>query len=235
MSVHINAKEGQIAETILLPGDPLRAKFIAENFLEDVICYNEVRGMYGYTGTYKGKKVSVQGTGMGIPSISIYANELIQSYGVKNLIRVGTCGSYKEEVKVRDLVIAMAASTDSNINRIRFNGIDFAPTASFKLLKKSYDIAVEKGFDPKVGNVFSTDTFYNDNPEAWKKWADFGCLAVEMEAAALYTIAAKYNVDALALLTVSDSLVTREETSAEERQNTFTRMIEVALETAITL
>ncbi|MBL4932804.1 MULTISPECIES: purine-nucleoside phosphorylase [Clostridium] len=235
MSVHINAKEGQIAETILLPGDPLRAKFIAENFLEDVICYNEVRGMYGYTGTYKGKKVSVQGTGMGIPSISIYANELIQSYGVKNLIRVGTCGSYKEEVKVRDLVIAMAASTDSNINRIRFNGIDFAPTASFKLLKKSYDIAVEKGFDPKVGNVFSTDTFYNDNPEAWKKWASFGCLAVEMEAAALYTIAAKYNVDALALLTVSDSLVTSEETSAEERQNTFTRMIEVALETAITL
>ncbi|WP_238886774.1 purine-nucleoside phosphorylase [Clostridium sp. YIM B02551] len=235
MSVHINAKEGQIAETILLPGDPLRAKFIAENFLEDVICYNEVRGMYGYTGTYKGKKVSVQGTGMGIPSISIYANELIQSYGVKNLIRVGTCGSYKEEVKVRDLVIAMAASTDSNINRDRFNGMNYAPTASFKLLKKSYDIAVEKGFDPKVGNVFSTDTFYNDNPEAWKKWANFGCLAVEMEAAALYTIAAKHNVDALALLTVSDSLVTSEETSAEERQNTFTRMIEVALETAITL
>jgi purine-nucleoside phosphorylase, family 1 (deoD) len=235
MSVHINAKEGQIAETILLPGDPLRAKFIAENFLEDIICYNEVRGMYGYTGTYKGKKVSVQGTGMGIPSISIYANELIQSYGVKNLIRVGTCGSYKEEVKVRDLVIAMAASTDSNINRNRFNGMDYAPTASFKLLKKSYDIAVEKGFDPKVGNVFSTDTFYNDNPEEWKKWARFGCLAVEMEAAALYTLAAKHNVDALALLTVSDSLVTSEETSAEERQNTFTRMIEVALETAITL
>ena len=159
MSIHINAKENEIAESILLPGDPLRAKFIAENFLKDVICYNEVRGMYGFTGTYKGKRVSVQGTGMGIPSISIYVNELIQSYGVKNLIRVGTCGSYQESVKVRDLVIGMSASTDSNINKLRFQGIDFAPTASFKLLKKSYDIAVEKGFDPKVGNIFSCRYF----------------------------------------------------------------------------
>ena len=235
MSVHINAKEGQIAESILLPGDPLRAKFIAENFLQDVICYNEVRGMYGFTGTYKGKRVSVQGTGMGIPSISIYVNELIQSYGVKNLIRVGTCGSYQESVKVRDLVIGMAASTDSNINKIRFNGIDFAPTASFKLLKKSYDIAVQKGFDPKVGNIFSSDTFYGDNPDAWKHLASFGCLAVEMEAAALYTTAAKFNVDALALLTVSDHLLTGELTTAEERQTTFKDMIEVALETVYTL
>lgn len=231
MSVHINAKEGQIAESILLPGDPLRAKFIAENFLQDVICYNEVRGMYGFTGTYKGKKVSVQGTGMGIPSISIYVNELIQSYGVKNLIRVGTCGSFQESVKVRDMVIGMAASTDSNINRVRFNGRDFAPTASFKLLKKAYDIAVEKGIDPKVGNIFSSDNFYNDNPEDWKKWAKFGCLAVEMEAAALYTLAAKYGVDALTILTVSDHLVTGELTTAEERQKTFTSMMEVALET----
>jgi len=235
MSIHINAKAGEIAESILLPGDPLRAKFIAENFLENVICYNEVRGMYGFTGNYKGKRVSVQGTGMGIPSISIYTNELIQSYGVKNLIRVGTCGSYKEEVKVRDLIIAMAASTDSNINKNRFNGMNYAPTASFKLLKKSYDIAVEKGFDPKVGNIFSSDTFYNDNPEEWKQWAKFGCLGVEMEAAALYTLAAKYEVDALALLTVSDHLLTGEVTTAEERQTTFTKMIEVALETVNSL
>ncbi|MCT8977464.1 purine-nucleoside phosphorylase [Clostridium sp. CX1] len=235
MSVHINAKENQIAESILLPGDPLRAKFIAENFLEDVICYNEVRGMYGFTGTYKGKRVSVQGTGMGIPSISIYVNELIQSYGVKNLIRVGTCGSFQESVKVRDIVIGSAASTDSNINKIRFNGRDFAPTASFKLLKKAYDIAVEKGFDPKVGNIFSSDTFYHDNPEDWKQWANFGCLAVEMEAAGLYTLAAKYGVDALTILTVSDHIVTGEITTAEERQTTFTKMIEVALDTVNSL
>lgn len=235
MSIHINAKEGQIAECILLPGDPLRAKFIAENFLQDIICYSEIRGMYGFTGTYKGKRVSVQGTGMGIPSISIYVNELIQSYGVKNLIRVGTCGSYQENIKVRDLVIAMAASTDSNINNIRFSGGNFAPTASFKLIKKSYDIAVEKGFEPKVGNVFSSDTFYGDNSDDWKKWAKFGCLAVEMEAAALYTIAAKYSVDALALLTVSDNFISGEITTANERQTTFTKMIEVALETVYTL
>ncbi|KZL92486.1 purine-nucleoside phosphorylase [Clostridium magnum] len=231
MSIHINAKEGQIAESILLPGDPLRAKFIAENFLQDIICYNDVRGMYGFTGTYKGKKVSVQGTGMGIPSISIYVNELIQSYGVKNLIRVGTCGSFQQSVKVRDIVIGMAASTDSNINKIRFNGRDFAPTASFKLLNKAYDIAIKKGFDPKVGNIFSSDTFYNDNPDEWKQWAKFGCLAVEMEAAGLYTLAAKYGVDALTILTVSDHLVTGELTTAEERQTTFTNMIEVALDT----
>jgi len=235
MSIHINAKEGQIAESILLPGDPLRAKFIAENFLEDVVCYNEVRGMYGFTGNYKGKPVSVQGTGMGMPSISIYATELIQSYGAKNLIRVGTCGAYQEEIKIRDLVIAMAASTDSNINSIRFQGCNFAPTASFKLLKRAYDIAVEKGISPKVGNVFSSDTFYGDAPDDWKLWAKFGCLAVEMETAALYTIAAKYGVDALALLTASDHFISGEVTTAEERETTFTRMIEVALDTVYPL
>lgn len=231
MSLHINAKEGQIAESILLPGDPLRAKFIAENFLQEVICYNEVRGMYGFTGTYKGKRVSVQGTGMGMPSISIYANELIQSYGVKNLIRVGTCGAYQEEIKIKDLVIAMAASTDSNINNLRFRGSNFAPTASFKLLKKSYDVALEKGLQPKVGNVFSSDTFYDDDPDAWRLWAKFGCLAVEMEAAALYTIAAKFGVDALAILTVSDHFISREVTTSAERERTFTKMIEIALDT----
>lgn len=231
MSTHINAKENQIAESVLLPGDPLRAKFIAENFLTDVICYNEVRGMYGFTGTYKGKKVSVQGTGMGIPSISIYVNELIQFYGVKNLIRVGTCGGYKKEVKIRDIILAMAASTDSSINKVRFNGAYYAPCASFKLLKKAYDTAVAKGIDPKVGNIFSSDTFYDDDKDAWKKWADYGCLGVEMESAALYTLAAKFNADALAILTVSDHFITGEVTTAEERQTTFTNMIEVALDT----
>ncbi|HCW04486.1 MAG TPA: purine-nucleoside phosphorylase [Clostridium sp.] len=230
MSVHIGAKEGQIAESILLPGDPLRAKFIAETFLENPECYNEIRGMYGYTGTYKGKRVSVQGTGMGIPSISIYANELIQFYGVKNLIRVGTCGSYQESVKVRDVIIAMSACTDSAVNKLRFNGMDFAPTANFELLKKAYDASVAKGLNTKVGSVLSSDTFYDDDPDSWKLWAKYGIMAVEMEAAALYTLAAKYGVNGLAILTVSDHLVTGEVTTAEERQKTFTDMIEVALE-----
>ncbi|WP_139902465.1 purine-nucleoside phosphorylase [Clostridium thermarum] len=233
MSVHIGAKEGQIADRILLPGDPLRAKFIAETFLENPECYNEVRGMYGFTGTYKGKRVSVQGTGMGMPSISIYATELIQSYGVKKLIRVGTCGSFLEDVKVRDVIIAMSASTDSNINKLRFHGMDYAPTASFKLLKKAYDTSVEKGLNTKVGSVLSSDTFYNDEADSWKLWAKYGVMAVEMETAALYTIAAKFGVDALGILTVSDHLVTGELTSAEERQKTFTNMIEVALDTII--
>ncbi|MCY6960049.1 purine-nucleoside phosphorylase [Clostridium brassicae] len=232
MSVHIGAKEGQIAETVLLPGDPMRAKFIADNFLKDVVCYNEVRGMYGFTGTYKGKRVSIQGTGMGVPSISIYVNELIQSYGVKNLIRVGTCGSMQEEVKIRDVVLAMTASTNSGVNKLRFNGMDYAPTANFDLLKKAYDIGQSKNLNMKVGSVLTSDSFYNDNPEEWKLWANYGILAVEMETAALYTLAAKYNVNALTILTVSDSLVTFEETSAEERQNTFTKMMEIALELA---
>ncbi|EYE88613.1 purine nucleoside phosphorylase [Fervidicella metallireducens AeB] len=229
MSVHIGAKEGQIAETILLPGDPLRAKFIAENFLEDVICYNEVRGMYGFTGTYKGKRVSVQGTGMGVPSISIYVNELIESYGVKNLIRIGTCGAIQEDIKVRDIIFAMSASTSSSVNKLRFNGMDYAPTASFKLLKKAYDIAQEKGLDVKVGNVLTEDTFYHDDPNSWKIWSKYGTLAIEMETTALYTLAAKYKVDALTILTVSDHIITGELTTAQERQNTFTNMIEIAL------
>lgn len=230
MSIHIGAKDGEIAETILLPGDPLRAKFIAESMLEDIITYNEVRGMYGFTGTYKGKKVSVQGTGMGLPSISIYVDELINSYGVKNLIRVGTCGSLQEDVKIRDVILAMSASTDSSINKIRFNGRDYAPTASFELLKRAYDIAEERDISVKVGNIFTSDTFYHDDPNAWKIWAKFGALAVEMETAALYTLAAKYHVNALTLLTVSDSLITGEETTSQERQETFTKMIEIALD-----
>ncbi|MBE0069358.1 purine-nucleoside phosphorylase [Thermoanaerobacterium thermosaccharolyticum] len=232
MSIHIGAKEGEIASTVLLPGDPLRAKYIAENFLSDVKCYNEVRGMYGYTGNYKGKRVSVQGTGMGIPSISIYVNELIESYNVKNLIRIGTCGSMQPDINIRDVILAMSSSTDSAINRIRFNGMDYAPTASFKLLKKAYDAATSMGINVKVGNILSSDTFYNDDKDSWKLWAKFGVLAVEMETAGLYTLAAKYGVDALTILTVSDSLVTGHATSAEERQKTFNDMIKIAFEVA---
>lgn len=232
MSIHIGAKEGDIASTVLLPGDPLRAKYIAENFLNDTICYNEVRGMYGYTGTYKEKRVSIQGTGMGIPSISIYLNELITSYKVKNLIRIGSCGSMQPDIKIRDVILAMSASTDSHINKIRFHGMDYAPTANFYLLKEAYDIALEKDISVKVGNVLTTDTFYNDDPNSWKHWANYGILAVEMETAVLYTLAAKFKVNALSILTVSDSLVTREETTSEERQKTFNQMVELALKLA---
>lgn len=232
MSIHIGAKENQIAETILLPGDPLRAKYIAETFLEDITCYNEVRGMLGFTGTYKGKPISVQGTGMGVPSISIYINELMQSYGVQKLIRVGTCGAIQKDVKVRDVILAMSASTDSQMNRLTFGGVDFAPTADFDLLRKAYDVGTEKGLNLKVGNIFTADMFYNDNSEL-EKWAQYGILGIEMESAALYTLAAKYGRKALSVLTVSDHILTGEETTSEERQTTFNEMIVVALEAAI--
>jgi purine-nucleoside phosphorylase len=232
MSIHIGAKENEIAETVLLPGDPLRAKYIAETFLENSVCYNEVRNMLGFTGTYKGKKISVQGTGMGVPSISIYVTELIESYNVQNLIRVGTCGAIQKDVKLRDVILAMSASTDSHINRLTFKGVDYAPTANWELLKKAYDAGMEKGLDLKVGSVFTEDLFYNDHAEH-EKWAQYGILALEMETAALYTIAAKYGRKALTILTVSDHVLTGEATTAEERQTTFNDMIEVALEAAI--
>lgn len=232
MSIHINAKENEIAETVLLPGDPLRAKYIAETFLENAKCYNEVRNMFGFTGTYKGKRISVQGTGMGVPSISIYINELMQSYNVQKLIRVGTCGAIQKDVKVRDVILAMGASTDSQMNRLTFGRVDYAPIANFELLKIAYEAGIEKGLNLKVGNVFTEDMFYNDNAEL-EKWAQYQILAVEMETAALYTLAAKFNRQALSVLTVSDHLLTGEETTAEERQTTFNDMIEVSLETAI--
>jgi purine-nucleoside phosphorylase len=232
MSVHIGAKENQIAESILLPGDPLRAKYIAETFLEDAVCYNEVRGMLGYTGTYKGQRISVQGTGMGVPSIAIYINELMQSYNVQKLIRVGTCGAIQKDVKVRDVILAMSASTDSQMNRMTFGGVDYAPTADFDLLKHAYDAGTEKGLKLKVGNVFTADMFYNDNSEL-EKWAKYGVLAIEMESAALYTLAAKFGRQALSVLTVSDHILTGEETTSEERQTTFNEMMEIALEAAI--
>ena len=232
MSVHIEAKKGDIAETVLMPGDPLRAKWIAETFLENAFCYNEVRGMLGYTGTYKGKRVSVQGSGMGIPSAMIYHHELINDYGVKNIIRVGSAGSYQKDIKVRDIVLAMAASTTSGINNSRFINADYSPTASFDLLLEASLYARKKGIHIKAGNVLSADEFYEDDPEAYKLWAKYGVLCVEMEASGLYTIAAKYNIRALAILTISDSLVTGEHSSSIERETSFNEMVEIALNIA---
>jgi purine-nucleoside phosphorylase len=233
LSIHIAAKPGEIAESILLPGDPLRARFIAENFLENPKQYTDIRNILGFTGTYKGKPLSVQGTGMGIPSISIYANELFRDYGVKRAIRVGTAGSMREDIKLLDIVFAMSACTDSAVNRNRFNGRDFAPTADFGLLKTAYEIAIGKGWNPRVGPILSSDVFYGENDDDWKLWAKFGVIAVEMECAELYTLAAKYGREALTILTISDSLVNHELTGAEERRKNFTRMMEVALDTAV--
>jgi len=231
MSIHIEAKQGDIAETVLLPGDPMRAKWIAETFLENIKCYNNVRGMLGYTGFYKGKRVSVQGTGMGIPSALIYYHELINEYGVRNLIRVGSTGSYQKDVKIRDIIIAMAASSTSGINNSRFINADYSPTANFDLFMKAALYAKANNIPIKAGNVLSADEFYEDNFDSYKKWAEFGVLCVEMETAGLYTIAAKFNVKALSILTVSDSLVTKEKTSSDERESTFNTMIEIALNT----
>lgn len=231
MSVHIGAEKGQIAETVLSPGDPLRAKYIADTYLEDVECYNEVRGMYGYTGTYKGKRVSVQGTGMGVPSISIYVNELIQSYDVQNLIRVGSCGAIKRDVNVRDVILAQTSSTDSQMNRVAFGPIDYAPCADFGLLKKAYDTAEAKNVAVRVGNVFTADQFYNEKP--LELMAQYGILAIEMETTALYSLAAKFDRKALSILTVSDHVLTGEETTAEERQTTFDEMILIALDSVL--
>ena len=233
MSVHIAAKNGEIADTVLLPGDPKRAKWIAENFLENAVCYTDIRGMLGFTGTYKGKRISVQGTGMGIPSMSIYITELMKDYGVKTLIRVGSAGSYQEDIKIRDIVVALSTSTDSNINNRRFKGASFAPTVNFDLLFKVLKTAEEKNIKIKAGNILTSDEFYNDDPSYFKKWAEFGVLAVEMETTALYTLASKYKAKALSILTISDSLVSPEITSSEEREKTFNEMIELALETAI--
>ena len=232
MSVHIEAKKGDIAETILLPGDPLRAKWIAETFLENPICFNKVRGMLGYTGTYNRKAVSVMGTGMGVPSISIYVHELINEYGVKNLIRVGSAGSYQEHVKIRDVVLAMAASSNSGLNELRFGGADYAPTANFDLFQKAVEAAKTKNITIKAGNIFTSDEFYADDFESYKKWSKFGVLCVEMETAGLYTIASKHNVNALSILTISDSLVTGERLSSKDRETTFKDMINIALELA---
>ncbi len=226
---HINAPEGAFAETVLMPGDPLRAKHIADTFLEDAVCVNTVRNMFGYTGTYKGKKVSVLGSGMGVPSMSIYATELVKFYGVKNIIRIGSCGALPLDVKVRDVVIGMGASTDSMVNRNRLGGLDFAAMASFSLLEKAVAAARAKEINVKVGNVFTSDLFYNPSETLFDTLEKYGVLAVEMEAAGLYGVAAEYGINALAIFTVSDHIRTGEALSAELRQTSFNEMVEVAL------
>jgi len=230
---HIGVSEqGIIAETVLMPGDPLRAKFIAETYLENSTQFNTVRNMFGFTGTYQGKKISIMGSGMGIPSIGIYSYELIHFYGVKNIIRIGSCGAIQEDVKIRDIIIGMSASTNSNYASQYDLPGTFAPTASWALMKKAVAIADSKGIETKVGNILSSDIFYDDDAGTWKKWAKMGVLAIEMEAAALYMNAARAGINALCVLTVSDSLVSHEATTAEERQTSFTNMMEIALELA---
>jgi len=214
-----------------MPGDPLRARWIAETFLEDARCYTEVRGMYGYTGTWQGRRVSVQGSGMGQPSLAIYATELFGEYDVRSVIRVGSCGALSERLHVRDVVIASGACTDSSMNRIRFEGIDYAPVADFELLRAAHDAAAAKQLTEAVhvGLLFSSDSFYPARPELAGRMVDYGVLAVEMEASALYTLAAKHGRRALTICTVSDHIVTGEETSAQEREQTFETMVEIAL------
>jgi len=233
MSIHIGAKQGQIAQTILLPGDPLRARHFAETLLEDAECFNEVRGMLGYTGSYGGKRVSVMGSGMGMPSFSIYMHELVTEYNVKRLVRVGTCGALQPNLKIGDIVLAMTASTDSQVNKLRFNGMDYAPAANFELLLKAYQAAKSHGIDVHVGGILTGDSYYYDNPDWWKVWTEFGVLVVEMETNALYTLAAKFKADALAILTVSNSLVTGEEATAQQREQEYSQMAKIALEIAL--
>ncbi|MCL1631885.1 purine-nucleoside phosphorylase [Sporolactobacillus sp. CPB3-1] len=234
MSIHIEAKHGEIADRILLPGDPLRARYIAETYLDNSFQYNSVRGMLGFTGTYKGKRISVQGTGMGIPSISIYVNELIRSYDVKKLIRVGTCGGVRADVHVRDVILAMSSATDSAVNHSLFPNIDYAPTADFALLHEAYRIGSKLKVPLHAGSILSADVFYRDSMDIVKKLGEYGILAVEMETSALYTLAAKYGVQALTILTVSDHIFSDEpDTTAAERQTTFNDMIKIALDTAI--
>jgi purine-nucleoside phosphorylase len=230
MSTHIGAAPGQIAPTVLLPGDPLRARWIAETFLEDAVCHTEVRGMLGYTGTWRGQPVSVQGSGMGQPSMSIYVNELFSEYDVRRIIRVGSCGALTERVALRDLVIASGACTDSSMNRLRFHGLDYAAVADFDLLRGAHAAASDRpDVTAHVGLIFSGDSFYSPRPELMKPMVDHGVLAVEMEACGLYTLAASYGRQALAICTVSDHVVTGEETTSAEREQTFSAMVDVAL------
>ena len=229
MSTHIGARAGQIAPVVLMPGDPLRARWIAETFLDDAACYTEVRGMYGYTGTWQGHPVSVQGSGMGQPSLAIYATELFTEYDVASIVRVGSCGALTERLALRDLVIASGACTDSAMNRITFEGLDYAPVADFGLLRDAAAAAPEA----HVGLILSGDSFYPTRPELTSRMVEHGVLAIEMEASALYTLAARHGRRALAICTVSDHLVTGEHTSSQEREQTFGRMVEVALTAAL--
>ncbi|MBO0871741.1 MAG: purine-nucleoside phosphorylase [Micromonosporaceae bacterium] len=234
MSIHIGAKPEDIAPRVLLPGDPLRAKWIAETYLEEPTCYSTVRNMLGYTGRYRDVLVSVQGSGMGMPSASIYAHELFSEYGVRTLLRVGSCGALAQDLQLRDVIAASAASTDSAMNRVRFDGlVDYAPVADFGLLRTAVDVAAQRGIAMRVGQVFAADAFYTDRPDLFDKLAAYGVLAVEMETAALYTVAARFGARALTLLTVSDHIRTGAAASAADREQTFDQMVEVALQTAI--
>jgi purine-nucleoside phosphorylase len=234
MSTHIGAKAGEIAPRVLMPGDPLRAKWIAETYLEDAKCYSTVRNMLGFTGRYRDVEVSVQGSGMGMPSASIYGHELLAEYGVTTLIRVGSCGAIVDDLKVRDVVAASASATDSAMNRVRFDGlVDYAPVADFELLRSAVDVAAGRGVPMRVGQVLAADAFYTDRPDLFDRLALYGVLAVEMESAALYTLAARFRARALTILTVSDHIKTGERTSAEEREQTFGQMVEIALDTVV--
>ncbi len=232
MSTHLAAAPGQVAPHVLMPGDPLRARWIAETFLEDAECYSQVRGMLGFTGTFRGERVSVQGSGMGLPSLSIYAHELFAEYDVRTIVRVGSCGALSEDLRLRDIVLASGACTDSAMNRIRFEGLDYAPVADFGLLRAAYDAAVSRDLPvrTRVGLVLSTDSFYSPRPELAARMADYGVLAVEMEASALYTIAASFGRRALTVCTVSDHIVTGQEATAGDREQTYGDMVEIALE-----
>lgn len=233
MTTHIAAKSGEIAETVLLPGDPLRAKYVAENYLSEVNCYNKIRGAFGYTGKYQGKLVSIQATGMGIPSISIYVNELIQGYQAKRLIRIGTAGTINPQLQVNDLLLTQAAGTTAALKEQYFDGkITYLPPANFDLLAQAYRIAQQEQLPAQVGNVLSEDQFYDDNDEIHHLAAQYGIVAVEMETAVLYTLAAKYQVQALGVMTISNSLITGEEISAAERERNLDQMIKLSLETA---
>lgn len=233
MSNHIAAKKGEIAETVLMPGDPLRAKFIAENFLEEAECYSEIRNMYGFTGRYKGVPVSIQGSGIGMPSMGIYSYELINDYDVKRIIRIGTAGSFHKDIKIKDIVLGLSASTDSNFSHLFKADGTYAPTASWDLILRAKKAADELEIPVHAGNIVSSDVFYKMQEDWWKTWQQLGVLAVEMEAAALYMHAAWFGIDALAILTISDHFVTGERATAEERQNSFTNMMKIALEAAI--
>jgi len=233
MSTHIGAGAGDVAPVVLMPGDPLRARWIAETFLDDARCYTEVRGMYGFTGRWHGHPVSVQGSGMGQPSLAIYATELFREYDVQSIVRVGSCGALTERVLVRDVVIASGACTDSSMNRITFEGLDYAPVADFGLLRGAVEAAEALDVDVHVGLMFSGDSFYTARPELRARMVDYGVLAVEMEASALYTIAAGHGRKALAICTVSDHVVTGEETTSADREQTFGAMVDIALAAAV--
>jgi purine-nucleoside phosphorylase len=232
MTVHIGAEPGDIAETVLMPGDPLRAKWAAETFLENPVCINEVRGMLGFTGTWRGNRVTIHGSGMGMPSLSIYANELIRDFGAKTLIRIGSTGAMQADVKLRDVVIAMTASTLSTPSRGIFRELNYAPCADFGLLRAAVAVAEGKGSDVHVGGIYSSDVFYDERPDLNEQMTRHGVLAVEMEAAELYTLAARHGCRALAVLTVSDHLITGEALPSEDRQSSFSDMVEIALEAA---